>query len=102
MGTKRTYLEIDLCMPDGGLLSRQTVGDRITPLRWAWTPATAHATASATASLADADAVVASAYPVHGELPNWPECGGSCGADTIAGMRDFLILFVLPEIPASY
>ena len=31
---------------------------------------------------------------VHGELPNWPECGGLSGVDTIAGMRDFVVLFV--------
>jgi len=31
---------------------------------------------------------------VHAELPNWLECSGFRGADTIAGMRDFRILFV--------
>ena len=30
---------------------------------------------------------------VYGELPNWPEGGGLC-VDTIAGMRDFAIVFV--------
>src|SRR4030095_13138321 len=31
---------------------------------------------------------------VYGELPNWPECGGLLGVETIPGMRDFVIVFV--------
>jgi putative transposase len=31
---------------------------------------------------------------VAGELPNWPECGVFWGVDTLAGMCDFIIVFV--------
>ena len=39
--------------------------------------------------------------PVYGELPNWPEYGGLRGIVTIAGMRDFIILFVHGSSPWS-
>jgi hypothetical protein len=39
-------------------------------------------------------AVFGRRWAVYGELPNWPECGGLWGVDTIAGMRDFVIVFV--------